>query len=111
LSVVEWFDPDLCRALVGNDAVAVARRLHRRRLFLTPIDESNGAMRFHALFRELLESELRWRDPERRIELHRRAAAPWKERGELQRAYHHLSAIGDGEGAHQLITAPLFELV
>jgi LuxR family maltose regulon positive regulatory protein len=111
LSVAEWFDPDVCRALVGNEAVAVARRLHHRRLFLTPIDEATEAMRFHSLFRELLESELRWRDPERRIELHRRAANHWRERGSVHRAHHHLTSIGDAEGARMLVMAPLFDLV
>ncbi len=99
LSVLEWFDADLCQDLVGNDAVPIAHQLRRRRLFLTTIDGRRGAMRFHPLFRELLESELWWRDPEKRDALHRRAAALWANRGELNNAYRHLRKIGDVQAA------------
>jgi LuxR family maltose regulon positive regulatory protein len=103
LSVLDWFDADLCQDLIGNDAVPIAHQLQRRRLFLTTIDGHRGAMRFHPLFRELLESELWWRDPQRRDALHRRAAALWAERGELNNAYRHLRKIGDMQAASDLV--------
>jgi LuxR family maltose regulon positive regulatory protein len=68
-------------------------------------------MRFHALFRELLEAELGWRDPRRRVELHRRAADVWRDRGDLNAAYRHLAAIGALDDARDLVVQPAMDLV
>jgi ATP/maltotriose-dependent transcriptional regulator MalT len=68
-------------------------------------------MRFHAVFRELMEMELRWRDPARRVELHRRAALLWRARGDLTAAYGHLSAIDETDRAHAFLVEPALELV
>jgi len=111
LSVLDWFDPRLCQELLGKSAVPLARKIARRRMFLTIVDEGTGAMRFHSLFRELLESELRWRDPERRTDLHRRAAVAWADRGELSTAYRHLMTIGEEHTAFELLVRPALELV
>lgn len=109
LSVLDWFDPDLCEALAGDQGVV--RDLLERSLFLTVVDRRTGAMRFHPLFRELMEMELSVRDPARRIDLHRRAATIWRDRGNLMVAYHHLSAIGETARAHELLVAPAFALI
>ncbi len=111
LSVLEWFDPGLCRELVGSDATLAVRELLGRGMFLTVVDPRTGAMRFHDLFRELMEMELAWRDPLRRVELHRRAAMLWRERGDLMSAYHHLSVIGETGAAYDVLVGPAFELV
>jgi ATP/maltotriose-dependent transcriptional regulator MalT len=111
LSVVEWFDPDICMELVGPHADASVRRFIDRGMFLTVIDRRVGMMRFHALFRELLEVELSWRDPARRIDLHRRAAMVWRSRGDLTSAYRHLSAVGETARAHEVLVNPALDLV
>jgi ATP/maltotriose-dependent transcriptional regulator MalT len=111
LSVVKWFDPDLCNELVGPHAHDVVRRLLGRGIFLTVVDPQVGAMRFHALFRELMEMELSWRDPARRVDLHRRAAMLWRARGDLTAAYDHLSAIDETGRAHELLVDPALALV
>ena len=67
-------------------------------MFLSVVDPRTGAMRFHDLFRELMEIELGSRDPEQRLRLHRRAGS-WRARGDLMSAYRHLSVDRrDGEG-------------
>ena len=48
LSVVEWFDPDICKQLVGDHADEVVRQLLARGVFLTVVDRRTGSMRFHA---------------------------------------------------------------
>jgi LuxR family transcriptional regulator, maltose regulon positive regulatory protein len=111
LSVVKWFDPDLCRELVGPHAHDAVRQLLGRGVFLTVVDPQVGAMRFHAVFRELMEMELSWRDPARRVDLHRRAAMLWRARGDLTAAYGHLSAIDETDRAHELLVEPALELV
>ncbi|MGD9796368.1 MAG: hypothetical protein AB7V43_23115, partial [Acidimicrobiia bacterium] len=111
MSVLNWFDSDLCVALVGDDAVPVVDRLIGRGMFLSVVEPRSGVMRFHELFRELLEKELGWRHPARRIELHRLAAVLWRERGDLMSAYHHLAQIGETGTAHDLLISPALELV
>lgn len=110
LSVLEWFDHDVCAAILGDD-VGVVNDLMHRGLFLTVVDGRPGAMTFHSLFRELMELELGARDPHRRVELHRHASMIWRDRGDLMAAYRHLSAIGETDKAHELIVGPALELV
>ena len=111
LSVLEWFDPDMCAELVGPHAARVVRQLLGRGMFLSVVDPRAGSMRFHDLFRELMELELGWRDPAARLDLHRRAALLWRARGDLMSAYHHLSAIGEQSKAKDLLVGPALELV
>ena len=111
LSVLEWSDPNLCTALVGADGAPAVRRLLGRGMFLSVVDPRTGAMRFHDLFRELMEMELAWRDPLRRVELHRQAATLWHERGDLMSAYHHLSVIGETGAAQEVLVGPALDLV
>ena len=111
LSVLEWFDPDICAELVGPHAARVVRQLLGRGVFLSVVDPQSGAMRFHDLFRELMELELGWRDPAARLDLHRRAALLWRSRGDLMSAYHHLSAIGEQSKARDLLVGPALDLV
>lgn len=111
LSVLEWFDPDLCAELIGEHAVPVIRQLLGRGMFLSVVDPRVAAMRFHDLFRELMEMELAWRDPARRLDLHRQAAILWRSRGDLMSAYHHLSVIGEASTAKDLLIGPALALV
>ena len=111
LSVLQWFDPDLCADLIGAEGAGVVRSLLRRGMLLSVVDPRTGTMRFHDLFRELMEIELGSRDPEQRLRLHRRAAVLWRARGDLLSAYHHLSVIGETPKAHELLVGPAFELV
>ncbi|MET0146939.1 MAG: LuxR C-terminal-related transcriptional regulator [Ilumatobacteraceae bacterium] len=95
LSVVEWFDPDAAVELAGPRAGAAIVELRRRRLLITDVPGRPDAMRFHPLFRELLEAELRWRDPARHHAVHRLAAAMWQRRGDIPSAYRRVVAVGD----------------
>jgi LuxR family maltose regulon positive regulatory protein len=95
LSVVDWFDHDLATDLAGPGASVALDQLRRRRLLIADIGGHPAAMRFHPLFRELLEAELRWRDHERHRELLHRAAAIWQRRGEVATAFRHLVVVGE----------------
>lgn len=109
LSVLTWFDLDLCTEVAGADATRVVRRMRDRHLFLSTLDRPD-TLRFHDLFRQLLEHELRWHDPARHDELHRRAATALMRRGERLRAYRHFLAVGDVAGAVDAV-APSMEMV
>ncbi len=110
LSVVEWFDPDAAVELAGPRAGAALVELRRRRLLITDVPGRSHGMRFHPLFRELLEAELRWRDPTRHHAVHRRAAAMWRRRGDVPAAYRHLVAGGELT-AHDLVVGDVLERV
>lgn len=72
LSVAEWFDAALVAELAGARAGAVVDDLRRRRLLISDIPGRPEQLRFHPLFRELLDAELRWRDPDRHRAAQRR---------------------------------------
>jgi LuxR family maltose regulon positive regulatory protein len=111
LCVLDRFDPDMCAQLVGPHAGEAVRRLLQRGLFLSVVDPRVGTMRFHDLFRELMETELGYRDPVARVELHRRAAMLWRARGDLMSAYHHLAVIGETGTARELLLEPTLVMV
>ena len=73
LSVVTGFDADLCHRLAGPDANDIVADLERRRVVIASTGSPRDGKWFHRLFRELLESELRWRDPGLHAEVHRAA--------------------------------------
>ena len=64
----------------------------RRCRLLVSIGDRPDARRYHPLLRELLQSELKWRDQQRYIRLHREI---WQRWGDLNAAYRHLNLIGD----------------
>ncbi|HXW82306.1 MAG TPA: hypothetical protein VEJ84_22605, partial [Acidimicrobiales bacterium] len=111
LSVLDWFDLGLCRDLIGPEAPDLALDLLRYRLFVPSADDPPGVMRYHALFRLLLQQELRFRDPTGYERLHRRAAELWAHRGELHSAYRHLVTVGDHHAASDLVLGPVYTLV
>lgn len=94
LCVLDRFDPDLGVRLVGPGAAPVVRHLLGAGALLSVVDAPTGTMRFHALFRELMEAELAHHDPVTRLDLHRRAAVLAEERGDLPTARRHLAEIG-----------------
>ncbi len=111
LSVVTAFDADLCHRLAGPDANDVVADLERRRLVIASTGSPDDGKRFHRLFRELLESELRWRDPRLHAEVHRPAATIWRERGNVNAAYRHLMAAGDRDAANDIVIEPMLQYV
>ena len=111
LSVVTAFDADLCHRLAGPDANDIVADLERRRLVIASTGSPGDGKRFHRLLRELLESELRWRDPRLHAEVHRTAATIWRERGNVNAAYRHLMAAGDRDAANDIVIEPMLQYV
>jgi LuxR family maltose regulon positive regulatory protein len=74
-------------------------------LFVTTLDERGGVewLRYHNLFAELLERELRARSPELVPTLHRRAAEWFAGSGMHEEAITHASLGGDGRRAAALL--------
>jgi LuxR family maltose regulon positive regulatory protein len=74
-SILERLCGPLCDAVTGDEAgQAMLERLERANLFLVSLDDSRGWFRYHQLFADFLQAELRRRHPEQLVQLHRRAA-------------------------------------
>ncbi len=111
LSVLDTFDIDLCRDLLGNHAVPVARELQRGHVFLSTAGRRGGTLRFMPLLREMLENELPWSNPDRWSLLHRSAAMLSQNRGDLIGAHRHLTRAGDLQKAAELAVQPVLQFV
>ncbi len=97
-SILQELTPAACRAVTGRtDAAEVLADLATRNLFITQLED--GVYRYHALFRQLLESELARSTPERVPHLHALAAAYYG-KVEPDRTMSHLIRAGlDAEAA------------
>jgi LuxR family maltose regulon positive regulatory protein len=74
---------------------------------LVAVDAGHETYRVHGMFREMLDSELRRTDAERRTDLHRRAAAWYRRAGDPDRSIGHTCRAGDLDGTAELLWARL----
>ena len=94
--VLDQLSGPLCDTVTGEcGGAAMLRRLERRNLFLTALDDAGEWYRFHALFADALRRRLRTMEPELVPELHARASAWLAEAGLLEVAVTHALAAGD----------------
>jgi LuxR family maltose regulon positive regulatory protein len=97
-----------------EDARAHLRDLEDANLFLVGMDRHRGWFRFHALFREFLETELERAEGAAAVaELHRRAAAWHEEHRMPVQAVEHLLLAGEIESAAERIAElglPMYQL-
>lgn len=103
-SVLARLSGPLCDAVAGTAGSArILADLERSNLFLVPLDSRREWYRYHHLFGELLQHELRLTAADEVPELHRRAADWHLARGSVDEAVHHRAAAGDLAGAADLI--------
>jgi LuxR family maltose regulon positive regulatory protein len=94
----------LCDAVLdGKRSSDILQRLERRNLLLVPLDRRREWYRYHHLFRELLLSELRQREPAMVSELHVRAAAWYEANGMPEVALDHAQSAGDADRVARLV--------
>ncbi len=100
-SVLGRFTPELCDAVLGReDPAAVLEGLARSNMFLVALDARAQWYRYHHLFGELLQLELR-RDAAH--ELRRRAAEWCRAHGLIEDAIEYAFAAGDAETVAKLL--------
>jgi LuxR family maltose regulon positive regulatory protein len=103
-SVLDQLCGGLCDAVLDrNDSAIVLESLERSNRFLVPLDRSRTWYRYHHLFRDLLRSELRHREPELVPELNRRAMEWCQANGLLEPALHYGHAAGDLDAVTWLV--------
>ncbi|MGE5617489.1 MAG: LuxR C-terminal-related transcriptional regulator, partial [Candidatus Woesearchaeota archaeon] len=103
-SVLDELSAPVCEAVLGREgSAAMLSRAARHSQFLVPIDRAHERYRWHPLFRESLERELRCGNPRLAARLHMRASAWLQDHGEVERAIGHAVAADDEERAGALI--------
>ncbi|HEY7068493.1 MAG TPA: LuxR C-terminal-related transcriptional regulator [Acidimicrobiales bacterium] len=103
-SILEGMSGPLCDATLDTSGSArVLEKLEDRNLLVLPLDHRREWYRYHHLFRDLLASELRRREPQLVPELHRRAAAWCEANGLPEIAIEHAQAAGDADTVCRLV--------
>jgi LuxR family transcriptional regulator, maltose regulon positive regulatory protein len=103
-SVLDRMCGPLCDAILGEQGSGRAlEQIQARNLLVVPLDRRREWYRYHHLFRELLQSELRRREPDLAQDLHFRAAM-WLEANAMpEAAIEHAQAAGDYDRVARLV--------
>jgi LuxR family transcriptional regulator, maltose regulon positive regulatory protein len=105
-SILDRLCGELCNAMIEDDSIdgtELLEQLERRNLFILPLDHERQWYRYHHLFQELLQHQLRRVEPERIPEYHKRAAQWYDQQGLVMDAIHHAIAAEAFEWAADLI--------
>jgi LuxR family transcriptional regulator, maltose regulon positive regulatory protein len=103
-SVLQRLCGPLCDAILGETGSgAVLERMEARNLLVLPLDRRREWYRYHHLLRELLQAELRRREPGLVLDLHFRAAAWFEANAMPEAAIGHAHAAGDYDRVARLI--------
>jgi len=103
-SVLDRMCGPLCDAILGcKGSGRVLERMEGQNLLVVPLDRRREWYRYHHLFRDLLQSELRRREPDLVQDFHFRAAA-WYEANEMpEAAIEYAQSAGDYDRVARLI--------
>jgi LuxR family transcriptional regulator, maltose regulon positive regulatory protein len=94
----------LCDAIIdGNDSARTLDELERSNLLVVPLDSKRHWYRYHHLFADLLQHELKRSEPDAPPLLHRRASGWYRDAGLIVEAAHHAYAAGDLDAAVELV--------
>jgi LuxR family transcriptional regulator, maltose regulon positive regulatory protein len=103
-AVLDRMCGSLCDAILGTTASGrVLEQLESRNLLVVPLDRRREWYRYHHLFRELLQAELRRREPDLVQDLHVRAAAWYEANAMPEAAIEHAQAAGDNDRVARLV--------
>ena len=91
-SLLERLCGSLCDALTGGGSQAILEWLERENLFVVPLDDCGEWFRYHRLFADFLQDELRRRHPDEVARLHRRAARWYFDHERPEEAFAHAVA-------------------
>ena len=103
-AVLERMCGPLCDAILDvTGSGQVLEQMESRNLLVVPLDRRREWYRYHHLFRELLQAELRRREPDLVHDLHFRAAAWYEANGMPEAAIDHAQAAGDNDRVARLV--------
>jgi LuxR family maltose regulon positive regulatory protein len=103
-SILPRLEGTLCEAVTQDPRAHELLRVARdSNLFVTPLAEGGGWVRYHPLFADLLQDQLQRTEPGLRAVLHTRASAWFEEAGLAEDAIRHAGEAGDGARAARLV--------
>ena len=103
-AVLDRMCGSLCDAILGATASGrVLEQMESRNLLVVPLDRRREWYRYHHLFRELLQAELRRREPDLVQDLHFRAAEWYEANAMPEAAIEHAQAAGDHDRVARLV--------
>jgi LuxR family maltose regulon positive regulatory protein len=103
-SVLDHICGSLCDAVLDTTGSAAwLNEIQALNLFMIPEDDQGEWYRYHRLFAEMLQSELRRREPGEEIRVRGRAAAWYEEHGDPDQAVRYALAADDQRTAARLI--------
>ena len=103
-AVLDRMCGSLCDAILGATASGrVLEEMESRNLLVVPLDRRREWYRYHHLFRELLQAELRRREPNLVRDLHSRAAEWYEANAMPEAAIEHAQAAGDHDRVARLV--------
>nr|WP_271209113.1 serine/threonine-protein kinase [Rhodococcus wratislaviensis] len=111
-SITEKTCGSLARALTGGqEGQAALEDVEARDLFLRRLDDEGDWFRYHHLFAEFLQRRLAREDPDRVVELHRKAGGWFAGRGLRSQAVDHYLRAGDEHDAAALVENAAVDLL
>jgi LuxR family maltose regulon positive regulatory protein len=103
-SLLDELTGPLCDAVLEQSGSGrVLRDLARSNLLLASLDHAEERFRYHGLLADMLRAELRRAEPDRALEVHRRASAWHEQEGDTARAVEHAISAGDLDRAGELM--------
>jgi LuxR family maltose regulon positive regulatory protein len=103
-SVLQRMCGPLCDAILGAQGSGdLLDQMEARNLLVVPLDRHREWYRYHHLLRDLLQAELRRREPDLVLDLHFRAAAWFEANAMPEAAIGHAHAAGDYDRVARLI--------
>jgi LuxR family transcriptional regulator, maltose regulon positive regulatory protein len=103
-SILDTLSGSLCDAVLGDrESGRMLARLARSNILLVSLDRSGDSYRYHTLFKQMLQAELRRLEPQLEPELHVRASAWYERAGDVDRAVRHAVTAGDVERSGDLL--------
>jgi LuxR family transcriptional regulator, maltose regulon positive regulatory protein len=103
-AVLDRMCGSLCDAILdATGSGRVLEQMESRNLLVVPLDRRREWYRYHHLFRDLLQAELRRREPDLVRDLHSRAAAWYEANAMPEAAIEHAQAAGDNDCVARLV--------
>ena len=103
-SLLERLSGPLCDGVLRQAGSAERLRdLARANALIVPLDRTDEWYRYHGLLAQMLRAQLRRREPELELELHRRASHWHADHGDIDAAIRHAAAAGDVRLAGDLL--------
>ncbi len=109
-SLLEEFDADLCKAVLGNPPPGTSwadliREILQSNLFVLPVDHRGTWLRYHHLFRDFLQAKMVDAHSDEVERILTRLAATFAAEGEWERAYDIYHRLGEKDALAQLVAA------